>query len=181
MGKFIALCLLLVGNSAFATTECEGDLDYRTQECAMTTYDTIKGNGAKAVVTSKSMGKGGSQGSKYVIGKFQGKTLKCTADWSAGGRSESAECEVYDPKLMKTILNDVMIKAAVRQARAFGETCSAKILSVDAAGEMFEAEVNCGVSATEVTGGGIVLMINIKGRAFPGALENVTITVQKAG
>lgn len=181
MGKLIVLCLLFIGNSAFATTECAGERDYLKEECAMTAFDTIKGSGAKEVITSNRAGKGGREGTKYVIGKFQGNTLKCTAMWSAGGRSEFADCEAYSPKLLKTVLNDVMIKAAVRQARSSGETCSGKILSVDAAGEMFEAEVNCSVPANKYTGGGTVLMINIKGRAFPDSLENVTITVQKAG
>lgn len=181
MGKFIALCLLLAGSSAFATTECEGELDYRNETCAMSVYDTIQGSGVKEVITSQGRGQDGSFGTKYVVGKYQGKDLRCTVMWSASGRSEFAECEVYNPKLLKTVMNDVMIKAAVRQQRLFGHKCSGKILSYDSATEMFEAQVSCDAPANKISGGGAVLMIDVKGRAFPDSLENVTITVQKAG
>lgn len=86
--------------------------------------------------------------------------------------------------LLKTVSADVMIHAATEQARKFGETCKSNLLSavVDDGGAIaFEVTVDCSEPANNETGGGTVLMIDVKGRSFGTLLDNLTITVNKAG
>lgn len=95
------------------------------------------------------------------------------------GEATSAEKKA----LLKTVMSDVMLRGALAEARTAGK-CEGSVISATNNGPSgidFEAQINCTAPADEYTGGGIFLMIHIKGRVFGDFLDNSVITVQKAG
>ena len=87
-------------------------------------------------------------------------------------------------ELLKAVKKDVMIRAALMEARAQGERCVLQIVEAKnsgPAGINFKAQINCSVEPTAELGGGIVRMIRITATAFGDLLDHVTITVDRAG
>ncbi len=86
--------------------------------------------------------------------------------------------------LLKSISSYIMIHAVLVAAKKAGETCDTNLVNAvteNGTGAIaFEAQVNCSSPDIE-TGGGIVLMIHMKGRAFGDLLDNLIITVDNAG
>jgi hypothetical protein len=87
------------------------------------------------------------------------------------------------PALLKQVTNEVMIRAALAEAEKSGEICQPQVVSaIENAGAIaFEVQINCSVEGDSYTGGGVVLMINVKGRAFSTFLDDLLIKVDKAG
>jgi hypothetical protein len=86
--------------------------------------------------------------------------------------------------LARQLNSDISLRGTLQEAKKAGETCKTEILQAvhnDSGSIDFEAQINCSVPPDEYTGGGTVLMINVKGTAFSGFLDNFVITVNKAG
>jgi hypothetical protein len=112
------------------------------------------------------------------------KHLIATIVFIMGFQTTAMAAPINARELLKQVTSDVMLRGALIQARTNGESCTPQVVSAseDNGGAItFEVQINCSVSGDQELGGGVVLMINIKGRAFSTFLDNLTIKVDKAG
>lgn len=83
--------------------------------------------------------------------------------------------------VLKTVMNDVMLRGAIAEARKSG-ICRGTVLSAvtdDSSGVEFEAVISCSALPNQEDGLEVFLTINVKGRVFGDFLENSVIKVNK--
>ena len=108
-------------------------------------------------------------------------SLSAFADAPEAVRQATAS-EKY--KVLEQVTTYVMIRGALAEAKKNGEKCESSIVSAvldDGGAITYEAQINCSIPDGPEFGGGVVLMINVQGRAFSTFLDNIVIKVDKAG
>src|SRR4051812_1511383 len=109
--------------------------------------------------------------------------LTCLSCNALAANSTTPLSAAQKKALLKTVSQDVMLRAALSEARKSGEKCTAELVNaVDngPGGVDFEAQFNCSIKGDEYVGGGVVLMINVKGTSFGDFLDGLLISVHKA-